>query len=153
VVVYSVIITYLTTTASSYHVLIFSLPPCVPGGRCKRRRTEPADPEAVGFVRRRQTVLRPGVQLWNHRHAGESRTSAAAVIVAVRRRYDATPPLVDIVVSLLVVCNRLRSIGQVSSSRRHRRCRRDRSTTIVVQEISIARVRWWIRGTQCRGVL
>lgn len=141
-----------TATSSSYHVLIFSLPPRVPGGRCKRRRTEPADPESVGFVRRRQTVLGPSVQLRNHRHAGESRTSATAVVFAVRRWYDATPPLVDIVISLLVVCSRFRSIGQVTPSRHHR-CRRCDRPTTVVQEISFTRIRRWIRGSHCYAVL
>lgn len=136
--------------------------PRVPGGRRARRRTEPADPESVGFVRRRQTVLGPGVQLRHHRHAAESRSAAAAAVIVInvtrcRRRNDA-PSLFIVVVPLRRRrCRRRRHGRQVAPSRqRGSRHRRGRPTT-VVQEIRIARVRrrqrrWRFGAGRCRIV-
>lgn len=116
---------------------------CVPGGRRQQRRTEPADSRSVRFVRRRQTVLGNGVQLrWYDRHAAKSRTTTAAAativrfIIAVRFRYDASPPLVIIVV--VVPLGHGRCLLKVAPSRH----RRDRPTAaaIVVPEIRFARL-------------
>lgn len=141
-----------------------------PGGRRQRRRAEPADPESVGFVRRRETVLGPGVQLRHHRHAAESRAAATVfrIVVHVRRRHAAAtatpaatatatapaaatatataPPIFVVVVHLVFV-------RRSSSSRRQVSSRRRRGRPTVVQAIRVAGVRRRRFRTGVRRVL
>lgn len=57
------------------------------GGRRKRRRTEPTNPEPARFVRRRQTVSGPGVQQFQQ-HAAQSRAATDR-----RERFFVVAPL------------------------------------------------------------